>query len=143
MKNKPSIPRPASVEPVQPAPNSGTSYWNQQEARQGVRESRNGSANGGTAAPRKKAVALTYNPEQGEAPVVVAKGHGQIAERILEKAKESGVPIQEDVSLVEVLSKLDIDQQIPPALYQLVAEVLSFVYKADQRADKGWINRGS
>ncbi|MEW9103866.1 EscU/YscU/HrcU family type III secretion system export apparatus switch protein [Paenibacillus sp.] len=102
----------------------------------------NASANE-SAAPRKKAVALTYNPEQGDAPVVVAKGHGQIAERILDKAKESGVPIQEDASLVEVLSKLDIDQQIPPALYQLVAEVLSFVYKADQRADKGGINRGS
>lgn len=141
MKNKPSIPRPASVEPVQPSPNSGTSYWNQQEARQGVRKA--ASANEGGAAPRKKAVALTYNPEQGEAPVVVAKGHGQIADRILEKAKESGVPIQEDASLVEVLSKLDVDQQIPPALYQLVAEVLSFVYKADQRADKGGINRGS
>lgn len=142
MKNKSSIPRPASVEPVQPSPNSGTSYWNQQEARQGVREAMNVSTNEG-ATPRKKAVALTYNPEQGDAPVVVAKGHGQIAERILDKAKESGVPIQEDASLVEVLSKLDIDQQIPPALYQLVAEVLSFVYKADQRADKGWINRGS
>ncbi len=142
MKNKSSIPRPASVEPVQPSPNSGTSYWNQQEARQGVREAMNASANE-SAAPRKKAVALTYNPEQGDAPVVVAKGHGQIAERILDKAKESGVPIQEDASLVEVLSKLDIDQQIPPALYQLVAEVLSFVYKADQRADKGGINRRS
>ncbi|GAC43109.1 EscU/YscU/HrcU family type III secretion system export apparatus switch protein [Paenibacillus popilliae] len=87
---------------------------------------------------RKTAVALSYKPEQDEAPVVVAKGQGQLAEQILEKAKESGVPIQEDPSLVEVLSKLDINQQIPGELYHLVAEVLTFIYKTDQRAEKGW-----
>ncbi|NGP62549.1 EscU/YscU/HrcU family type III secretion system export apparatus switch protein [Paenibacillus thiaminolyticus] len=86
---------------------------------------------------RKTAVALSYKPEQHEAPVIVAKGQGQLAEQILEKAKESGVPIQEDASLVEVLSKLDIDQQIPAELYHLVAEVLTFIYRTDQRAEKG------
>lgn len=87
---------------------------------------------------RKTAVALSYKQEQHEAPVVVAKGQGHLAEQILEKAKESGVPIQEDPSLVEVLSKLDIDQQIPAELYHLVAEVLTFIYRTDQRAEKGW-----
>ncbi|WP_028545138.1 EscU/YscU/HrcU family type III secretion system export apparatus switch protein [Paenibacillus taiwanensis] len=89
---------------------------------------------------RAKAVALTYQPGQSEAPVVVAKGQGLIAEQILSKAKENGVPIQEDASLVEVLSKLDIDQQIPAELYQLVAEVLTFIYRSDQRAAKGRMN---
>lgn len=82
----------------------------------------------------KKAVALKYMPEQRSAPVVVAKGQGVIAEEILRRAQENGVPIQEDSSLVEVLSKLDLEQEIPPELYALVAEVLSFVYRSDQRA---------
>ncbi|WP_136604615.1 EscU/YscU/HrcU family type III secretion system export apparatus switch protein [Paenibacillus dokdonensis] len=80
----------------------------------------------------KKAVALKYAPGEAEAPVVAAKGRGKIAESILEKAKEHGVPVQEDAALVEVLSKLDLDQQIPPELYQLVAEVLSYIYRADR-----------
>jgi len=81
----------------------------------------------------KKAVALKYKPDEDAAPKVVAKGKGAVAEAILAKAKEHGVPIQEDPSLVEVLSKLDVDQQIPPELYQLVAEVLSFIYRTDRR----------
>jgi len=84
--------------------------------------------------PPRKAVALKYSPEQGTAPVVVAKGQGAIAEEIVRKAKENGVPIQEDTSLVEVLSKLDLQQEIPPELYRLVAEILSFVYRTDRKA---------
>lgn len=60
----------------------------------------------------KKAVALKYIPGQSEAPVVVAKGQGSVADIILQKAKENGVAVQEDAALVEVLSKLDLDQQI-------------------------------
>lgn len=82
----------------------------------------------------KKAVALKYAPDRNKAPVVVAKGRGEVAESILKRAKESGVPVQEDASLVEVLSKLDLDQEIPPELYQLVAEILSFVYRSDRKA---------
>ncbi|CAM2897366.1 EscU/YscU/HrcU family type III secretion system export apparatus switch protein [Paenibacillus sediminis] len=82
----------------------------------------------------KKAVALKYNPTENDAPVVVAKGKGRIAEVILGKAMESGVPIQEDPALVEVLSKLDLDQQIPPELYSLVAEVLTYIYRSDRLA---------
>ncbi|WP_420835609.1 EscU/YscU/HrcU family type III secretion system export apparatus switch protein [Paenibacillus sabinae] len=84
----------------------------------------------------KKAVALKYVPGKTEAPVVVAKGRGKVAETILQKAKESGVAIQEDAALVEVLSKLDLDQQIPPELYQLVAEILSYVYRSEASAAK-------
>ncbi|UUZ95740.1 EscU/YscU/HrcU family type III secretion system export apparatus switch protein [Paenibacillus sp. P25] len=82
----------------------------------------------------KKAVALMYAPESAAAPKVVAKGQGRVAEAIMDKAKEHGVPVQEDASLVEVLSKLDLDQEIPPELYSLVAEVLTFIYRSDQRA---------
>ncbi|MEC0231590.1 EscU/YscU/HrcU family type III secretion system export apparatus switch protein [Paenibacillus alba] len=85
------------------------------------------------ATPIKKAVALRYSPEMQKAPTLIAKGKGHMAEAILQKAKENGIPIQEDSSLVEVLSKLDLDQEIPPELYQLVAEVLSFIYRSDNR----------
>lgn len=91
------------------------------------------AASAGAKLPRK-AVALKYNPEAASAPVVVAKGQGHLAEEIVRRAKEHGVPMQEDASLVEVLSKLDLEQEIPPELYRLVAEVLSFVYRADRRA---------
>ncbi|MBJ6363359.1 EscU/YscU/HrcU family type III secretion system export apparatus switch protein [Paenibacillus sp. GCM10012307] len=87
----------------------------------------------------KKAVALKYEPEANAAPTVIAKGSGKLAEEILERAAQNGVPIQEDASLVEVLSKLEIDQQIPPELYTLVAEILSFIYRSDQKAG-GWEN---
>lgn len=82
----------------------------------------------------KKAVALKYIPDEMDAPVIVAKGRGKLAETILDKAKEHGVPVQEDAALVEVLSRLDLDQQIPGELYQLVAEVLTYVYRTDKLA---------
>ncbi|MBB6674578.1 EscU/YscU/HrcU family type III secretion system export apparatus switch protein [Cohnella nanjingensis] len=92
----------------------------------------------------RKAVALKYSPEQSAAPIVVAKGQGVIADEILRRAQDNGVPVQEDASLVEVLSKLDLQQEIPPELYRLVAEVLSFVYRSDRRAglkgaDNEWL----
>ncbi|MFB4329108.1 EscU/YscU/HrcU family type III secretion system export apparatus switch protein [Paenibacillus sp. CR_12] len=91
----------------------------------------------GSITAMKKAVALKYTPGESEAPVVVAKGQGKLAESILDKAKEYGVPVQEDAALVEILSKLDLDQQIPEELYQLVAEVLTYVYRADRQAKDG------
>jgi flagellar biosynthesis protein len=82
----------------------------------------------------KRAVALRYSKGQENVPVVVAKGQGLVAESIIRKAQESGIHIHEDPSLVEVLSKLDLDEQIPSELYELVAEVLSFVYRIDSRS---------
>ncbi|OCC15550.1 Flagellar biosynthesis protein FlhB [Dissulfuribacter thermophilus] len=78
---------------------------------------------------RKKAVALKYDPSIDKAPKVVAKGAGKIAEQILEIAQRSGVPIREDSDLVEVLSHLDIHQEIPPETYIVVAEILAWVYR--------------
>ncbi|WEK56210.1 MAG: EscU/YscU/HrcU family type III secretion system export apparatus switch protein [Candidatus Cohnella colombiensis] len=91
----------------------------------------------------KKAVALKYEPEKRSAPVIIAKGQGVIADEILRRAQDSGVPVQEDASLVEVLSKLDIEQEIPAELYKLVAEILSFVYRSDQRAGHSRSNKRS
>lgn len=93
----------------------------------------------GSSLAKKKAVALKYEPSLYEAPVVAAKGRGLLAQQIIDKADEYGIPVQEDAALVEVLSKLDLDQQIPPELYALVAEILSFIYRSDRAAAKGLI----
>ena len=81
---------------------------------------------------RKEAVAITYNPDLNDAPKIVAKGRGKIAENILARAEEFNVPVQEDASLVELLGQLDINQSIPEELYQAVAEVFAYIYKIDK-----------
>lgn len=82
---------------------------------------------------RKKAAALRYDAKKDAAPKVVAKGSGKIAERILQIAKEHNVPIKDDPQLVEVLSTLDLYQEIPPELYRAVAEILAFVYRMTKK----------
>jgi flagellar biosynthesis protein len=82
---------------------------------------------------RKKAVAIRYQAGDDPAPVVVAKGTGAIAEKILALAQEHQVPIYEDPDLLELLATLDLGQVIPPDLYQAVAEVLAFVYQMNQK----------
>ncbi|MCS7163840.1 MAG: EscU/YscU/HrcU family type III secretion system export apparatus switch protein [Thermodesulfovibrio sp.] len=84
----------------------------------------------------KKAVALRYEPEKDSAPKVVAKGRGFIAQRIIELARQHGVPLKEDETLVEVLSKLDIYEEIPVELYKAVAEILVFVYQIKGKIKK-------
>lgn len=79
----------------------------------------------------KQAVALEYDPND-EAPRVVASGKGLLAERIIEKAKESEVPIHRDDKLADTLSRLDIGDAIPPELYEVVAEILVFVDSMDK-----------
>lgn len=76
----------------------------------------------------KKAAALRYNPESDLAPRVVASGVNEIAERIVEIAKDQGIPVVENPDLVEKLVRLEIYSEIPPELYHVVAEVLAFVY---------------
>ncbi|MBA2174128.1 EscU/YscU/HrcU family type III secretion system export apparatus switch protein [Halobacillus locisalis] len=85
---------------------------------------------------RREAVALSYQSEQAAAPKVVAKGKGFIADNILEKANDHDVPVQQDASLVELLSELNINEQIPEELYHVVAEVFAFIYKSDQQFKK-------
>jgi flagellar biosynthesis protein len=82
---------------------------------------------------RKRAVALRYRRGEDSAPVVVAKGAGTLAERILEIAREYEIPLYEDPDLVEVLAKIDLGNVIPPELYQAVAEVLAFVYNLNRK----------
>ncbi len=79
----------------------------------------------------KQAIALSYDPKE-DAPKVIASGRGVLAERIIEKAKESDVPIHRDDKLADTLSKLEIGDLIPPELYEVVAEILVFVDAMDK-----------
>jgi flagellar biosynthesis protein len=81
----------------------------------------------------EKAVALRYDPEKDQAPVVIAQGRGYIAQRIRELARESGVPLKEDSELVEYLMALDLYEEIPPELYAVIAEILAFIYSMDKK----------
>lgn len=82
---------------------------------------------------RKKAVALRYDRTKHAAPTVVGKGVGILAERILALAKEHNIPIHEDADLAEVLSRLDLREEIPPETYFLVAEILAFIYRSNEK----------
>lgn len=69
------------------------------------------------------AVALKYNPKQDYSPVVVASGHGKVAERIINLAEENGVPVYRDDSTAAMLTMLSVGEGIPPELYQVVAGI--------------------
>ena len=83
----------------------------------------------------KTAVAIAYEPGD-EAPKILATGKGEIAEKIIEKAKEEDVPFYKDSKLENTLSKLEIGDMIPPELYEVVAEILVFVDKMDRMKSK-------
>lgn len=83
---------------------------------------------------RKKAVALRYDREKERAPRVTAAGKGYVAERIIEIAEAHGIVIREDRELVELLSRIELYDVIPVELYQVVAEVLAFVYHLQKEA---------
>ena len=81
----------------------------------------------------KKAVALKYEPSMNEAPIVTAKGQGLIAEKIIEVAKKKQIPIKDDPDLVQILSQLELGDQIPSSVYQVVAEIFAFIYHLNNK----------
>lgn len=83
----------------------------------------------------KTAVAIEYVPGEA-APKILATGKGAIADKIIEKAKESNVPLYKDNRLADTLSKLKIGDMIPPELYEVVAEILVFVDDMDRMKAK-------
>ncbi|MHB8829995.1 MAG: EscU/YscU/HrcU family type III secretion system export apparatus switch protein [Syntrophales bacterium] len=80
-----------------------------------------------------EAAALKYDSKKDVAPRVTAKGKGNIAEKIIELAKKNDIPIKSDPALVQLLSKVDIEEQIPLELYRAVAEILAFVYSMNEK----------
>jgi flagellar biosynthesis protein len=83
---------------------------------------------------RPRAAALRYEAGSDRAPRVVAKGQGLIAEEIIRRARESGVPIHESPELAAALMQFELDQQIPPTLYAAIAEVLAWAYQLETDA---------
>jgi len=81
----------------------------------------------------KKAAALRYNDLKEKAPRLVAKGKGQSAENIIKIAQLHNLPIQKDEDLIELLSNVELDKEVPEVLYKAVAEVFSFIYKTTKK----------
>lgn len=82
---------------------------------------------------RKSAVAIKYSPPEVPVPTVAAKGHGLIAQKIIELARKHDIPIKEDPDLVQILSQLDLNEKIPVSVYKAVAEILAFVYALNKK----------
>jgi flagellar biosynthesis protein len=79
------------------------------------------------------ATALGYDPEKDPAPRVLASGQGEIARKIIEKAKEFGIPIREDPVLAMALATININDTIPVELYSVVAEVFAYIYRIQEK----------
>jgi flagellar biosynthesis protein len=84
----------------------------------------------------RKAVALRYDEEKEEAPRLVAKGKNEVAEQIIKLAKLHGIAVREDEDLVQLLSRLELNIEIPQELYQVMAEVLVWVFKMNKQKKK-------
>jgi flagellar biosynthesis protein len=80
----------------------------------------------------RHAAALQYSPETDAAPKVVATGKGIVAEKMIEKAKEADIPVYQNTELAQTLSALGIGDQIPPEVYDVVAEILIFIGSVDK-----------
>jgi flagellar biosynthesis protein len=87
--------------------------------------------------PLPGAVALHYDGVG--APRVTAKGSGAVAERILQVAREHGIPLHEDPALLDLLGRLDLGAEIPRALYVAVAEVIAFAYRVSGKVPSGYV----
>lgn len=86
-------------------------------------------------APRRQAVALSYGEgeaSQGLSPRVIATGRSAVAEQIIARAREAGIPVHESRELVAALMGFDLDQHVPAALYVAVAEVLAWAYRLER-----------
>ena len=84
----------------------------------------------------KIAAALEYDPNDQSAPVLAAFGQGAVAERIIDTARESDIPVVEDASLSMLLKQISIGDEIPEELYEVVAQVLVFIGEAERKVNK-------
>ena len=85
----------------------------------------------------KRAVALRYEAAETSAPRVVATGSGEAAAAILAAAEEHGVPVEEDDALLEMLATCEVGEEIPPEVYEAVAELLTWLHRLEGRLDAG------
>lgn len=85
---------------------------------------------------QKRAVAVSYDPKKGSAPVVVAGGRGYVADNILEEAKKQNIPVYKDDKLATLLTEIGIGAEIPEELYYIMAQILVFVSDMDELYSK-------
>lgn len=84
----------------------------------------------------QKAVALKYDKEKDHAPKLTASGSRETAKNIIKIAEQNGIPIKQDEDLVNMLSQIELNQEIPVELYKAVAEVFSFIYGVSNKNKK-------
>lgn len=87
--------------------------------------------------PNQIAVALKYEGKENMAPEVIGTGRGHVAEQILQIAFKEGVRVREDAELAEILSILEVGDEIPVEAFSAVAEILCYVYRANREAMPG------
>jgi flagellar biosynthesis protein len=84
----------------------------------------------------KKAAALKYEQAKDNAPHVTAQGSGETANNIIKIAEQNGIPIKKDEDLVNMLSQIELNQEIPVELYKAVSEIFSFIYGISNNKDE-------
>jgi flagellar biosynthesis protein len=87
----------------------------------------------------KGAVALGYKPDKDQAPKLIAKGLGDLAQRIIDIAKKNHIYVQEDPLLFDSLYKLQVGEEVPMKLYKVIAEILAFVFKINKKFKRGYL----
>ncbi len=90
-----------------------------------------------------KAAALKYEQGSDQAPKVMAKGKGKTATNIIQLARDNNIPIKKDEDLIELLSKIDIDKEIPGSMYKAVAEIFSFIYDLSNKDKENKLEKKS
>lgn len=81
----------------------------------------------------EKAVAIKYNPERDSAPVIVASGYGNIADKIIDVAEKSGIPVFKDDSAASLMCMLDVGSNIPPELYRVIAAIYCQILNVSEK----------
>ena len=89
----------------------------------------NGASDFYTSKDSDYAVALGYDQNKDNAPIVLAKGQGDIAKKIIAIAQKEGIEIKQDADLLQILKAVDINQEIPIEAFAAVAEIISYIYK--------------
>lgn len=87
---------------------------------------------------RKGALALGYDLKKNEAPKLIAKGFGEIAEKIIKIAQQNKIVIHNDRLLFDSLYRLEIGEEIPVKMYQVIAELLAYVYRMNSQYKRGY-----
>lgn len=80
------------------------------------------------------AIALGYDPSKNNAPTILAKGQGHVAEKIIQIAIDQGIEIKQDTDLLQILKAVDINEEIPVEAFTAVAEIISYIYQQNAKS---------